>query len=458
MTALSVPEFARISRDKLDDRVWRRLQHFDEVQCHKSGRPVFDWGANRFVRALNYVGVVQVPGATVEILPKIDSAYVDDLEAWRKSDAHHLAQRNLLYMLAFTRRVPLVERDLADLAIENLPLLDALVRLFACRLVDELKRGLDHGYIRREENLHAFKGRLLVPAHTRRNVGHRERFFVGYDEFLSDTWLNRILKACCRRLLLICSSTSVGRKLSEAIEHLSAVSDLRVEAVHFGLVTLNRNTERFRPLLDFARLVFSGRTPSPSQGAMATFSLLFSMHDLFEEFVARFARRHAGELSLTRSQIHAQASGHKKWLLSEDDKYRRFGLRPDILVATTSGTDSQYRCIVDTKWKRLGGSVEDRRKGVSQADLYQLYAYARQYDCPDNVLLFPAVPGVSPKSYNVFGAPQYKVRVEFLDVGVDMRSASGQQTLLASLKRVFVISDQPSQEAAKGPEQTSNAQ
>ena len=92
MTSLSVPEYARIPRDRLRDKVWARLQRFDELQCRESGRPVFDWGAKRYVRALNYVGVLQVPGATVEILPKIDSSYVDDVDGWRKSDAHHLAR------------------------------------------------------------------------------------------------------------------------------------------------------------------------------------------------------------------------------------------------------------------------------------------------------------------------------------------------------------------------------
>ena len=49
--------------------------------------------------------------------------------------------------------------------------------------------------------------------------------------------------------------------------------------------------------------------------------------------------------------------------------------------------DEHTRLIMDTKWKRL-----DKRRtnlGVSQADLYQLYAYAQRYNCADVVLLYP---------------------------------------------------------------------
>jgi 5-methylcytosine-specific restriction enzyme subunit McrC len=33
--------------------------------------------------------------------------------------------------------------------------------------------------------------------------------------------------------------------------------------------------------------------------------------------------------------------------------------------------------IIDTKWKRIGRHPEDARHGISQADVYQMMAYAR---------------------------------------------------------------------------------
>jgi DNA invertase Pin-like site-specific DNA recombinase len=43
----------------------------------------------------------------------------------------------------------------------------------------------------------------------------------------------------------------------------------------------------------------------------------------------------------------------------------------------------------DTKWKRMTPRIDDPKQGVSQADVYQLMAYGRLYDCPNVVLLYP---------------------------------------------------------------------
>ncbi|MCH7666113.1 MAG: hypothetical protein IH936_09340 [Acidobacteria bacterium] len=66
----------------------------------------------------------------------------------------------------------------------------------------------------------------------------------------------------------------------------------------------------------------------------------------------------------------------------------------------------------------------DARNGVRQSDLYQLYAYAQRYECPDNVLLFPAKPGVTGKCYSVDKDPAGKrVRVEVVEMNRDLRQA-----------------------------------
>ena len=414
-------EYGRLRRDEVPTLLLRRLQRFDEQHARLTGSCIFDWDHVRYIRALSFVGVVQVPGLTVEILPKVDTSAVataDDVAP--DSETLSLAQRNLLYMLSIAKRVPLHERELASLETQQLPLLEALALIFAERLFDELRKGVDRAYTRREENLPFFKGKLLVSQHLRINVAHQERSFVAYDEFLSDTWINRILKAACRRLLSMVGSARGQQRLREALVFFGGVEDLAIEEHHFGRVYLNRNTRRFEVLIDFARLVLLGSTPCPQAGRTLTFSLLFPMETLFEEFIARFIRRCSSEFGLERSQIHVQAHRRGEWLLRTDAGDGRFRLRPDIIV---DGAHGRPQLILDTKWKRLLRDVEDARNGVSQADLYQLYAYATRYKCPDNVLLFPRVEGVTPKSYRIDGG-EGRLRVEFIDVSSDLRRNS----------------------------------
>src|SRR5690606_8221070 len=151
-----------------------------------SGETLFDWSLRKEIRAKNYVGVVQVPGVCVDILPKID-AHATDEEAVRR------AQTNLLYMLAMPRRVTASGCEVALLGAQRRPLLEALIAAFAERLLRELRRGLIHDYVTVEENSPCFKGKLLVSQHVQRNHVHQERAFVAFDEFLADTNLNRIL-------------------------------------------------------------------------------------------------------------------------------------------------------------------------------------------------------------------------------------------------------------------------
>jgi 5-methylcytosine-specific restriction enzyme subunit McrC len=68
---------------------------------------------------------------------------------------------------------------------------------------------------------------------------------------------------------------------------------------------------------------------------------------------------------------------------AEDGAGHLFRLRPDIVVSEGART----RCIADTKWKRLDG--KDRKLGVSQADLYQMLAYARRYTCDRILMIYP---------------------------------------------------------------------
>lgn len=433
MIRLAIPEFGRIPRELLGSRMVRRLQAFDERQARGTGGQVFDWSHVHYVRALNYVGVVQVPGATIEILPKIDHSTSDGSVLPTGSAERMRAQQNLLYMLSLTRKLPLRDRDLASQHLQRLPLLDALILIFVRRLLTELRRGMAHEYLRFEENLRYVKGKLLISEHVRRNILRRDRTFVAYDEFTADTWLNRILRSTCMQLLAMTPIGRLSQHLREAMLELAEVSDVVIRDHHFQRVHLDRSSERYRPLLDFCRLVLLGMAPAPQVGGAKTFSLLFPMDQLFEAFIGRFLHRYASHFQLNRGAIHLQARRRQRWLLRTSDGSGRFRLRPDIVVDRHGQIDG---ALIDTKWKRLLADAEDRKNGVSQADVYQLYAYANRYGSRNNVLLYPRVTGVTAKDYMLDEDQQSRrIRVEFVDLSVDLRR--NQEPLRATLRRVL---------------------
>ena len=95
------------------------------------------------------------------------------------------------------------------------------------------------------------------------------------------------------------------------------------------------------------------------------------MNILFEEYVGRLLAR---ALAGTGLRVTAQG-GHLDCLY--EGETGRFRTRPDLIVRQ----GSQIALIIDTKWKRIK-RIEDPKRGVSQADVYQLMAYGRLYDCP----------------------------------------------------------------------------
>lgn len=434
MKLLTVPEYGRIPRSSMPARLLDRLQAFDERHLRHGGDSVFDWGFRDHVRAKSIVGVVQVPGLTIQVVPKVDSSPgVTEGPLDPADPLGRRAQSNLLYMLSLTRRVPLQEQDLGDLRLERMPLLDALIAVFADRLLGELRRGVDRAYLHQEENLRVYRGKLRVAEHIRLNCVHRERVFVAYDELVEDTWLNRILKATSVRLRSATQAPGNVRKLSEILLRLADVSDESVRPHHFDQVHLNRQTERFSVLLGFARLVLLSWSPAPTSGEQETFSLVFPMEVLFEEFIARFIRRHQDALGLADATVHAQAEHQRRWLLETPEGSGRFRLRPDIVICSPDG---RPRLILDTKWKRLRSDEEDSKNGVSQADIYQLFAYAERYRCPDNVLLYPSIAGVTAKEYHVpnHEAPK-RLRIGFVDLSADLRRDPG--LLMADLRKAL---------------------
>ena len=75
----------------------------------------------------------------------------------------------------------------------------------------------------------------------------------------------------------------------------------------------------------------------------------------------------------------------------------RFRTTPDILIKR----GGQTVVVIDTKWKLIGRNPEDKKRGVSPSDVYQMMAYARIYQCKDVMLLYPHHAGLGVEALEV---------------------------------------------------------
>jgi 5-methylcytosine-specific restriction enzyme subunit McrC len=122
------------------------------------------------------------------------------------------------------------------------------------------------------------------------------------------------------------------------------------------------------------------RFQTTSTGGEPGFSLLFEMNPLFEEYIGRTLRR-----ALDGSGLDVRLQAPRDHALAENNGTRRFPTRPDIVVSR----NREHLLIIDTKWKRLTGPIDDPQRGVGQADVYQMMAYSQVYRCDRLMLLYP---------------------------------------------------------------------
>ena len=305
--------------------------------------------------ACNYVGVITLAdGTTIEILPKIG-------KICQEGDARRL----LIKMLRTLRSVPYKVNQSANIDVAKLPLFEVFVRMFIDEIYAVIRRGIRCGYERVEENQKFFKGKLLVGRHIMQNAVHKERFYVEYDEFNANRAENKLIKSA----LLYLHKKSCSFANQADLRSLLAVFDevKPSENVEQDLIKScrERGTEHYLEAIKWCGVFLAGKSFSMFEGSQYAKALLFPMEKLFESYIAaELSRKFSGEYSISTQE-------QQRWLF---DSPKKFKLRPDIVMRR-----GNLVFILDTKWKLLNNDPS-KNYGISQADMYQMYAYHKKYE------------------------------------------------------------------------------
>ena len=352
---------------------------------------------HRHLRARQMVGVIAARGTSLEILPKVDPTTPDDTPA--------TVRGRLMHMLNVVLGLDISTGEASAMSHSADSLLDLFIALFADRLLAEVRHGLPRQYQSFDEDLRALRGRLDPVRQFTVHAVRPDRLACRFDALSVDIPLMQIMKACVLFVSRHTRSMATQRKLAE----LRFLFD-EVRAVTWKQVRVDRSSRRWNTLLEFARLLLGQRWQETHAASHEPegISLLFPMNDLFEAYVAAQLRR-----ALADSGLDVVTQGGLRyclgpWREGEDTVGTSFSTRPDILVRR----GGKVEIILDTKWKNL-------TNGVSQADVYQMMAYARIYRSPRLVLLYPAVPGESGRKIEMHGLAEGRERLEIATVAVE---------------------------------------
>ena len=385
----------------------------------------------RAIQATQHVGVVRLGNRTIQVLPKIYQAREADSQEVKTREA----TANLLRMLAYAGELPVREHELAPLMRQTDNWFEILTRLFATHLRDEWQRGAYRNYTVVEELSPVLKGKWRIDEQLK-YPARKHNFHVAYDEFTADNHLNQVFRFVVERLWKLTrdyDNRQILYELRQWMEEVRLAANITPnDANPFQLTRLN---ERYRPLLNLARVFLDSGALQMAAGDLSTFAFVFDMNQLFEKFVTGFVHRHAGEIladELRACDFLPQSRGASRYLARRDEK-TVFQTKPDI--AFRDG--NQFPLLVDMKYKRL--DERERKLGVSQADFYQMHAYAHRYQCGRVVLLYPQTSGAGEATRACFKLEEcaHSVEVSTVNLCINLSSKTDRQKLIAELRASF---------------------
>jgi 5-methylcytosine-specific restriction enzyme subunit McrC len=343
---------------------------------------------HRWLRSRQVVGVLAAEDCSLEILPKIDEFGAEE-GAKKYIDGPAALRHRLVHMLDVALGLEIGIGNDAKMARQGETLLDILIRLFADKLVTEVRRGLPQNYIQCEEDLPKLRGRLDVARQFTALAVRPDRLACRFDALSVDTFLLQVMKACVLFLARYARRSETQRRLAELRLVLAEVQDVPRVLLPWDKVRFDRSNRHWGSLLALAKLFLRRQWQATHHDANRFgpegATLLFPMNDLFESYVAVLLKRAVEPLG-----FEVTAQGGLRYCLEEldsDDLPRRalFRTRPDIIVRS----GRQAVLILDTKWKHVVSDVVDAKRGVSESDVYQLMAYAQIYNCPRLLLVYP---------------------------------------------------------------------
>lgn len=335
------------------------------LECfyHNNGQKYFSL-IPRGVRFCEFVGVIQVNGIQIEILPKLDRNDTD-VNAWRNV---------LIDMLREVGMFRVSAPSSGMLSLKSNSILELYFELFISEVDYLVRTGLIKQYRRQSGNHSSLKGSLDFPRHLAKNLVHQERFFTRSSIYDPDHLWHQILSQTIDLIRRISQNSDIHNRISSLKLNFPEVSPRLVTVRSFETLNYSRKTEGYRKAMEIARLLLCNYHPDLKTGRNNVLALMFDMNSLWESFVFHSLRKQFVKHSAPYS-IKAQLR-RSFWSTGNHHSL----LKPDIYIRNTV---NNQEFILDTKWK-----IPTDNK-PSSSDLQQLFAYSHYFCSAKNALLYP---------------------------------------------------------------------
>ena len=352
---IQVFEYQKLKYDENQDF---KKHHFDAmVLFNEKNNNKYFTIVHKGVLFNSYVGVIQIGGLTIEILPKADKSDNPDKATW---------QNVLLNMLKVCKHIQVDNVSETNLNKKYNSILEVYFEMYLNEIESLVKKGLIKKYRRVQSNQNALKGKLVFSQNIQKNVVHKERFYCEHQVYDKDHLIHQIL---LRGLLVLKDllNNHLRDKLNRLLFEFQDYLQLNINKSHFDKLITDRKTTPYLKAIDIAKMLILNYSPNLNSGNDNMLTLLFDMNKLWEEYIYRILQKHKPE-------------GYKVSFQNSDKFWEHKTIRPDIVI--TSKTET---FIIDTKWK----IVEANKP--SDDDLKQMFTYNLHWEAEKSMLLYPKV-------------------------------------------------------------------
>jgi len=280
--------------------------------------------------------------------------------------------RNIYALLAFHWRALGIE-GVSDVGqIEADTPLELLARVLVQGLRMQLRRGLAREYHEVAEDLSHPRGAIDMGETLTRAVLVRQRLHCRYDELVSDSMANRLIKAGLRA---VGASPSVGTPVRRAalglVAQLAEVSDAPLVTLAAAPIPVPRAARSYVPLLDVCRMLARHMLPEQAERGRRFRDIRLADHELaylFEGFVRGFIRHHL-------APPHDVGRIQPKWAQARGPE-AALGLLP-LMKTDVTITGPRTIAVLETKFYRepFRELEHGERLKLRSSHLYQIFAY-----------------------------------------------------------------------------------
>ncbi|MGI6731599.1 MAG: McrC family protein [Anaerovoracaceae bacterium] len=322
-----------------------------------------------YLHVRHYVGFISKGKTRLQILPKI----YEDIGLHEENEQRESMRvmLNLLRVSGFNKVLALSEQS--SFAEQN-DLLEVFISIFASKVFYTYSRQMNREYITISENSPYVKGHIDFSTNLLENPFRKDLHIINYQSFEHDNLINNIIKTICVRLIRLTNDGGNKKDLRKALILLDDAREIHLSKDRFDLVKFTRLNMPFKPVFEMARMFFYNLAPLSYQGDDTVCSFLIPLNELFEYYLYKLFD--AFEDSTTASYQNTR-------LFARSNDFR-LSLRPDIVLRQ----GEQPILIADAKYKnpKYQNGIYTN---ISQADIYQVYTYAKIYGINSVALIYP---------------------------------------------------------------------